>query len=115
MIDGLGVGDVGNIVLRDRQVLAKDGMVVIICEIDSNQAKLIKEPNVISRGFVYMKKSGRLIHQIKREVEKLFSGRGKEYSTDFPDMKASIRDRVGAFIFKKTERRPMILPVIIEV
>ncbi len=115
LIDGLGVGDVGNIVLRDRQVLAKDGMVVIICEIDSDQAKLIKEPNVISRGFVYMKKSGRLIHQIKREVEKLFSGRGKEYSTDFPDMKASIRDRVGAFIFKKTERRPMILPVIIEV
>ncbi len=118
MVDGLGVGDVGQVVLRDRQILAKDGMVVIIAQIDK-KGKLVDEPDIISRGFIYMKGSAELVNAIKEKVEKIITQPEKkdrpQASPTWSYLRAKLRDDIGQFLYTKTERRPMILPVIIEV
>ncbi len=116
MVDGLGVGDVGNVVLRDRQILAADGMFVVITVIDSKTGKVIGNPDIISRGFVYLRESKELLHetrkQVRQIVEKSTAGTGP-FNEAF--VKDEIRKRVGQYLFKRTERRPMVLPVLIEV
>lgn len=116
MVDGLGIGDVGNVVLRDRQVLSKDGMVVVIAAIDKER-KLVNKPDIISRGFVYMKSSEQLMKETKDKVAKIVKNytarQGREIN--WSPLRSRIRDDVGQFLFNKTERRPMILPVVIEV
>jgi ribonuclease J len=113
-IDGLGVGDVGEVVIRDRQVMAKDGMFVIIMTVDRKTGKLINQPDIISRGFIYMKGSDELIREVKHEVRKLVESKGKG-EANYTYIRQIVRDQVGEYLYQKTERRPMILPVILEV
>jgi ribonuclease J len=115
-IDGLGVGDVGEVVLRDRQLMAQDGMFVIIITLDRRTGKLTQQPDILSRGFIYMKNNDDLIREVKHEVRKLVEGQGKaKLEPNWAYLRQVIRDQVGEYLFQKTERRPMILPVIIEV
>lgn len=117
MVDGLGVGDVGEIVLRDRQAMAKEGMFVIIATIERKTGKLISSPDIISRGFVYMREQEDLINRTRNEVKKILGGRrkGKGVPNNWNYAKQKIREEIGQFLYKQTQRRPMILPVIIEV
>lgn len=114
MVDGLGVGDVGNVVIRDRQVLAQDGMVVVVAPVDKN-GKIAVEPDVISRGFVYMKGSERLMAEVKSLVIRILESHNLADIEAWSPVRNRIRDDVGALLFKKTEKRPMVLPVMIKV
>ncbi len=115
-IDGLGVGDVGEVVIRDRQVMAQDGMFVIIVTLDRRSGKMVGQPEILSRGFVYMKGSEDMIREVKHEVRKLCDTKGKEkLEPNWAYLRNSIRDEVGEYLFQKTERRPMVLPVIMEI
>lgn len=114
-VDGLGVSDETNIVLRDRQVLAEDGMVVIIATVDSKTGKLINNPDIISRGFVFLKEHKELIEDLRHRVKKMVADSDPLSWADTNNIKNKLRDYVGQFLFTKTEKRPMILPVIIEV
>lgn len=116
MVDGLGVGDVGQIVLRDRQQMSKDGMFTIIVIVDSKTGKVVGSPDIISRGFIYMKGSTELIKETKDKVAELVNKKASaEHDTNWAYVKDNIRDYIGQFLFNKTQRRPMILPVVIEV
>lgn len=115
-VDGLGVGDVGEVVIRDRQLMAQDGMFVIISTVDRKTNKLVTPPEILSRGFVYMKNNDDLIREVKHEIRKMIeSSTVKDQEANFAELRQQIRDTVGEYLFKKTQRRPMILPVIIEV
>jgi len=116
MVDGLGVGDVGQVVLRDRQEMAKDGMFVIIALVDSKTGKVKGEPDIISRGFVYLRESKELLDQTRKKVKEIISqASSSEYTTNWNNTKDNIRDKVGQFLYTKTQRRPMVLSVIIKV
>jgi ribonuclease J len=114
-VDGLGVSDETNIVLRDRQVLAEDGMVVIIATVDSKTGKLIQNPDIISRGFIFLKEHKELIEDLRHRVKKLVLDSDPLSWADTNYIRNKIRDYVGQFLFSKTEKRPMVLPVVIEV
>jgi ribonuclease J len=118
-VDGLGVGDVGEVVLRDRQVMSKDGMFVIIMTIDRKTSKLTQPPDIISRGFIYMKGSEDLLKEVKHEVRKVVESKGKGQEgmrePNWSFIRSEVRDQIGEFLFQRTERRPMVLPVVIEV
>ncbi len=115
MVDGLGVGDVGNIVLRDRQHLSQDGLIIVVMSMDSATGEIVAGPDVISRGFVYVRESENLMDDVKRmlreEVKKLEEHNVRDWSTIKSRLKDSLRD----YIFAKTKRNPMILPIIMEV
>jgi ribonuclease J len=115
MVDGLGVGDVSNIVLRDRQVMAEDGMIVIIATIDSKTGDPIGNPDIISRGFIYMKENKELIEKTRMKVKKIVKDHDPRMPTDDDYIKNKIRNDVGQFLFSQTKRRPMVLPVVIKV
>lgn len=114
-VDGLGVSDETNVVLRDRQVLAEDGMVVVIATVDSKTGKLVQNPDIISRGFVFLKSHKELIEDLRHRVKKLVIESDPLTWADTNYIRNKIRDYVGQFLFTKTEKRPMILPVVIEV
>ncbi len=115
-VDGLGVGDVGEIVLRDRQALAKDGMFVIVAVIDKTTGRVKGSPDIISRGFVYLRESKDLLSQTRRKViEIVDKSAGHGGAVNLVYVKDEIRNKIGDFLHTKTERRPMILPVVIEV
>lgn len=114
-VDGLGVTDTTNIVLRDRQVLAEDGMVVVIATIDTKTGQLIQNPDIISRGFVFLKENKKLIEDVRYKVRKLVISSDPRSWTNTNYIKNKIRDEVGKYLFQKTEKRPMVLPVVIEV
>ncbi len=114
-VDGLGVGDVSQVVLRDRQVLAGDGMVVVIVTVEAKTGRLTGSPDIISRGFIYMKENQEMIHETRQRVRKLVADHDPKSMDDPEYLRRKIRDEVGAFLFQRTQRRPMILPVIIEV
>lgn len=114
MVDGLGVGDVGNVVLRDRQMLSEDGMFVVILTVDSHGA-LVGEPDIISRGFVHVKENNELLGRTKTRIKQIMKTHTKDASADDTYIRNKIRDDIGQFLFQKTQRRPMILPVVIEV
>lgn len=115
-IDGLGIGDVGEVVIRDRQVMAQDGMFVIIITLNRRDGKLVNQPDIISRGFIYMKGNDDLIREVKHEVRKLVESKGKEkLEPNWAYLRNVIRDEIGEYLYQRTERRPMILPVVIEV
>ncbi|HEX3099709.1 MAG TPA: ribonuclease J [Patescibacteria group bacterium] len=114
-VDGLGVGDVGEVVIRDRQLMAQDGMFVIISTVDRRTSKLVSPPEILSRGFVYMKNNDELLREVKHEIRKMIESNGGKGEANFADLRQEIRDSVGEYLFQKTQRRPMILPVIIEV
>lgn len=115
MIDGLGVGDVGQIVLRDRQTMASDGVFIVILTADSKKGTLLTSPDIISRGFIYMKESEDLIADVRTMIKQTYAqhiGRG---AVNWEYIKKALRDDVGEFLFKKTQRRPMVIPVVIQV
>ncbi len=115
-IDGLGIGDIGHVVLRDRQVLAQDGMIVITTIIDSKTKSVVGNIQITSRGFIHVKENFDLVNETKRKVEKVVKDNtAKDSSVDFDLIRNQIREVVGQFLFTKTERRPMVLPVVIEV
>ncbi|KKR06544.1 MAG: RNA-metabolising metallo-beta-lactamase [Parcubacteria group bacterium GW2011_GWC2_39_14] len=115
MVDGLGVGDVSNIVLRDRQLMAEDGMFVIIATVKRNTGELVGSPDIISRGFVYMKESRELIEEARGLVRTVCKDKGPEHTVDPMEIKNKLRETIGKFLYKQTKRRPMVLPVVIEV
>ena len=115
LVDGLGVGDVGNIVLRDRQAMAKDGIFVVIMTVDHETGKLITSPDIISRGFIYMREREDLVFKARQEIKKMFAKHNEKYPANWDFIKKAMRQELGDFLYKETERRPMIIPVIIEV
>jgi len=116
MVDGLGIGDVGEIVLRDRQTLAKDGMFVIVAVVDRQTGKVRGSPDIISRGFVYLRESKKLLQDTRKKVIKIVDeAAGSGGAVNWIYVKDEIRNKIGQFIFSKKQRRPMILPVVIEV
>ncbi len=115
-IDGLGVGDIGQVVLRDRQMLSEDGMVVITVIIDSKTKKIVGSVQITSRGFIHVKENFDLVNETKRKVTKIVKdSTSKDTSIDWNLVRNNIRDTIGQFLFTKTERRPMVLPVVVEV
>lgn len=115
MVDGLGVGDVGEVVMRDRKVLAQEGMIVIIATLDRRTGHFLKNPDIISRGFIYLRENKEIVEEVRKRIRHIV-GRIPRYQQIEPDyLKGLIRDQIGQFIFVKTKRRPMILPVLIEV
>ncbi len=113
-VDGLGVGDVSHVVLRDRQVMAADGMIVVIVTIDKKTGALIQNPDLISRGFIYMKENKKLVEETRNKAKQIFKGDLKN-GIDENYFKDKIRNEIGKFLYQKTQRRPMVLPVIIQV
>lgn len=116
MVDGLGIGDVGEIVLRDRQMLAEDGMFVIVAVVDRTTGKVKGSPDIISRGFVYLRESKDLLFETrKKAVEIINRAIGSGKAVNWTYVKDELRNKIGGFLFTKTQRRPMVLPVVIEV
>jgi len=116
MVDGLGIGDVGEVVLRDRKMLAKDGIFVVIAVVDRQTGKVIKSPDIISRGFIYLKESKELLKNVRKKIIKIVeyaTGSGKVVNWTY--VKDEIKEKIGEFLFSQTQRRPMVLPVVIEV
>jgi ribonuclease J len=115
MVDGLGVGDVEEVVLRDRRALAAEGMLVIILTVDRDKGRLLKNPDIISRGFIYLKDNQEILDEIRKRIRGLMT-RIPNFREVEPDyVKTLLRDQVGQYLYTKTKRRPMILPVVIEI
>jgi ribonuclease J len=115
-IDGLGIGDIGHVVLRDRQMLAQDGMIVVTAVVNGKSKAVVGPVQVTSRGFIHVKENFDLINEVKRKVQKVIKDNtSPETSLDWELVRNQIREQVGQFLFTKTERRPMVLPVVIEV
>ena len=116
LVDGLGVGDVGNIVLRDRQHLSQDGLIVIVLTMDSATGEVIAGPDIISRGFVYVRESEGLMEDARHVLEEAVGNYlGRQKNADWSKIKLVVRDTMNEFIWKRTKRRPMILPIIMDV
>ena len=115
LVDGLGVGDVGNIVLRDRQHLSQDGLIVIVMTMDSSTGEIISGPDVVSRGFVYVRESETLMDDVKRVIKQEVRNFEEEGIRDWSTIKSTLKDDLRDYIFQRTKRNPMILPIIMEV
>ena len=115
MVDGLGVGDVGNIVLRDRKHLAEDGILIVVMALESSSNYLVAGPDIVSRGFVYVKESDELMDEARSIVIDLMDRFQERNLSDWGKMKNVIKDALGEFVWKRTKRNPMILPIIVEV
>lgn len=115
MVDGLGVGDVEEIVLRDRLALAEEGMVVVIATIDHKTGRLLKNPDIISRGFIYLKENKEVLDQIRLKLRNLLTRLPQQTHPELDYLKTLIRDQIGQYLYTKTKRRPMVLPVVIEI
>ncbi len=113
-VDGLGVGDIGDIVLRDRKQLSKDGVFIVVVAIDKQKAEIITGPDVVSRGFVYVKETKELIDEAIERVEETLAKTAQEGVTDITVLRLRIREDLSKFLYKKTRRRPMVMPIIIE-
>ena len=113
MVDGLGVGDVGNVVLRDRKVLSEEGMVTVIVTIDKQSGQMVGDPDVVSRGFIYAKENEKIINDMQNIVKASLTGRPGRI--DWHYARTKIQDDLEKFVFGETQRRPMILPIVVEV
>lgn len=115
-VDGLGVGDIKEVVLRDRQMMASDGMFVVIAVVDAQTGKLKGSPDIISRGFVYLKESRDLLYETRGRTKKIIEEMTSNmHPINFQYIKEEMRDKIGQFLYQRTERRPMVIPVVIEV
>lgn len=115
LVDGLGVGDVGNIVLRDRQHLSENGLIIIVLTLEKHTNQLLAGPDIVSRGFVYVRESGDLMEEARVVVEDAIDRCLSRRLTDWGKIKTEIRDSLGNYIWKQTKRNPMILPIIMEI
>ncbi|MCL6597313.1 ribonuclease J [Alicyclobacillus macrosporangiidus] len=114
MIDGLGVGDVGNIVLRDRKLLSQDGILVVVVTLSKETGQVLSGPDIISRGFVYVRESEALLDEATRLVESTLTRMVADNISEWSSLKTAVRDTLGRYLFDQTRRRPMILPIIME-
>ena len=114
LIDGSGVGDVGNIVLRDRKLLSQDGLIVVVATVDMQEGLLISGPEVVSRGFVYVRESEALMEEIRKKAQKTISDTLYDGVRDWTELKNAVRDELSKLLYNKTKRKPMILPVIMD-
>ena len=114
LVDGLGVGDVGNIVLRDRQHLAEDGIIVVVVTLERASNQVLAGPDIVSRGFVYVRESEDLMGEAQIVVEDALDGCLDRHIYDWGKIKQEVRDSLSEYVWKKTKRRPMILPIIME-
>ena len=115
MVDGLGVGDVGNIVLRDRQKLAEDGIIIVVMTLESGSGQVLAGPDIVSRGFVYVRNSESLMDEAKTVLDAVMEKCMDRNITDWGKIKNEIKDSLGEFVWRETKRRPMIMPIIMEV
>jgi ribonuclease J len=115
LVDGLGVGDVGNIVLRDRQLLSENGLIIVVMSLERGSNQVISGPDIVSRGFVYVRESEDLMEEARVVVEKALDKCLAKPSTDWNKLKMEIKESLSDYIWKKTKRNPMILPIIMEV
>ena len=114
LVDGAGVGDIGSVVLRDRRHLAEDGLVVVVATVDTDAKLIVSGPDIVSRGFVYVKESEELMQRVKKVAEQSIQRLISKRATDWTQIKGVIKDDLAKFIFKETKRKPMILPVIMD-
>ena len=114
LVDGLGVGDVGNIVLRDRRLLSESGLIIVVAAID-RERNVVSGPDIISRGFVYVRENEDLIEDARSLVEKTLNNCRSRNTRDWTAMKSMVRDSLRTFIYEKTKRNPVILPIFLEV
>ena len=115
MVDGLGVGDVGNIVLRDRQHLAEEGIIIVVLTMESGSGQILAGPDIVSRGFVYVRGSESLMDEAKQVLDDTMMEITDKNITDWSKIKTEIKDSLGEFVWRETKRRPMIIPIIMEV
>ncbi len=115
MVDGLGVGDVGNIVLRDRRQLSQDGILIVVVTMDKAASRVVAGPDIVSRGFVYVRESEELMDGARARVQQALERCEDEKVAEWSVIKSNVRDALGRYLFEKTRRRPMILPIIMEI
>lgn len=115
LVDGYGIGDVGNVVLRDRKQLSEAGLIVISAAVNSRTGELMAPPELITRGFIYVKENGPLIEEATKVVYNAMDGLSRNEAKDLQTLKGALKDAMRSFIFKKTRRNPVILPVILYV
>ncbi|MDI6870058.1 MAG: ribonuclease J [Bacillota bacterium] len=115
LVDGLGVGDVGNIVLRDRRLLSQDGILIVVVTINSQTGEVVAGPDIVTRGFVYMREAEKLLEEAKERVRESLSRNCTGAVNEWAGIKASVREALSQFLYERTKRRPMILPIIMEV
>ncbi len=115
LVDGLGVGDIGNIVLRDRKQLSQDGILIVVMTISKDTGAVIAGPDIVTRGFVYVRESESLLDEAKERVRQALARCGENKINEWALIKAQVRDVLGKLFYEKTRRRPMILPIIMEV
>jgi len=115
LVDGFGVGDVGEVVIRDRQVLSEDGIVIIVLAVDQGKSRVLAGPEIITRGFVYVRESTDLIDDAKKALSKTIDNINREQLHDWNKIKARVRDAASSFFYELTGRRPMIMPIVIDV
>ena len=114
LVDGAGVGDIGSVVLRDRKHLSEDGLVVVVATVDLSESLIMSGPDIVSRGFVYVKEAEELMTLSRRLAADTLESCLLRGMYDFTEIKAKLRDDLAKFIFKKTKRKPMILPIIMD-
>ncbi len=115
LVDGLGVGDVGNIVLRDRKHLSEDGIIIVVCTIDPEMKMVVSGPDIISRGFVYVREAEDLMESMRLKASEVLEDCLEKNTLDWSSLKSHLKNELGSFIFSKTKRKPMMLPVIMDV
>jgi ribonuclease J len=115
LVDGLGVGDVGNVVLRDRKLLAQDGLIIAVVPVSRKTGELLTEPEIISRGFVYVRESEELMENIRRAAREGVEKCPKQRTIEYSVMKNSVKSCISRYIYETTRRSPMILPIIVDI
>ena len=115
LVDGLGVGDVGNVVLRDRQHLAEDGIIIVVLTLQGGSGQLLAGPDIVSRGFVYVRESEALMDEARRLVNSTIEQCADENVREWSAIKLRVRDNLSRLLYNRTKRSPMILPIIMEV
>ena len=115
LVDGLGVGDVGSIVLRDRKHLSEDGIIVVVASVDSIIGEVVSGPDIVSRGFVYVREAEPLMEEMREAARRVLDECCHKYAHDWNTMKTRVRDELSRLVFQRTKRSPMILPIIMDV
>ena len=115
LVDGLGVGDVGKIVLRDRRQLSQDGIMIVVVTIDRETCQVVSGPDIVSRGFVYVREAEDLMEEAREKVLTALERCEVNGVTEWSMIKSAIREALGRFLYERTRRRPMILPIIMEI